>query len=358
MRIHRYSEKVFNDNDQPTTLLGMLITTLMFCGYLICTPVRADSVMALPGGGENIMVTFTELDLATTFPLTYRGVTYSRVESAGEGIWTGIWTNPNIPITRFVKSPMLAMTTVDEDPGEPANPISLRLDFDRPTQFFGFSLGFNNLTQLPDGSLLPEIGSVVLEFSNGRSQIFPLSASRMLCCTETRFDYSDMIDGVVGNGLVDSATIILDYNYEPFFPGSGFPGDYFELKFMGIDDVTYSTAVVPSSMDVAIDINPGKEPNVLNLKSGGFVTVAVLTTDSFDALQVAPDSARFGPGQAVTARYRVKDVDNDGDDDLLLVYRIQQTEIACSDTQAILTGELYDGTPITGTDSVQPKNCQ
>jgi hypothetical protein len=38
---------------------------------------------------------------------------------------------------------------------------------------------------------------------------------------------------------------MLDYTYEPFSPGSGFRGDYFGLKFMGIDDVTYSTAVVP-----------------------------------------------------------------------------------------------------------------
>ena len=93
-------------------------------------------------------------------------------------------------------------------------------------------------------------------------------------------------------------------------------------------------------------------------QSGGFVPIAVLTVGDFDGLQIDPDTAKFGPGRAMTARYRVKDVDNDGDDDLLLYYRVQQTEIACPNTQATLTGELYDETPITGTDSVQTKNCQ
>jgi len=231
--------------DQPTRLSGTLIAALILCKSFICTPAVADSVMPLPGGGENIMVTFDELDTATLFPLTYRGVTYTRVDEPTSGTSTSIWTAPNLPLTRFVKSPMLAMTTADEAPGEPANPISLRLDFDRSTPFFGFGFGFNDRPQVPDGSQLSNIGSVVLEFSNGDSEVFPLSASRVLCCTEGRFDYSDADDDIVGNGLVKRATIALDYNYEPFFPGSGFPGDYFGLKFMGIDDVTYSTAVVP-----------------------------------------------------------------------------------------------------------------
>jgi hypothetical protein len=357
MSIHPYSDKAFNDNDRPTTILSILIQTLIICGILTSTPARTDSVMALPGGGENIMVTFTEMDPATTFPLTYRGVTYTRVESGVTGTWTGIWANPNMPITRFVKAPMLAMTTPDDNSGEPANPISLQLDFDLPTQFFGFSLGFNDRMQVPDSSLLSDIGSVVLEFSNGRSQVFPLSASRVLCCTESRFDYSDTDDSIVGNGLVDSATITLDYNYEPFFPGSGFPGDYFELKFMGIDDVTYSTAVIPTPGEVSIDIRPNKEVNVINLKSGDSVHVAILTEVEFYALDVNVETVKFGPNLVAADRYKVKDVDHDGDDDLLLYFNIQETGIACSDASATLTGHLYDESQIIGTDSIVTKGC-
>jgi hypothetical protein len=127
---------------------------------------------------------------------------------------------------------------------------------------------------------------------------------------------------------------------------------------MGVDDVTYSTAIVPVPREAAIDIDPGKYPNIINLKSSGFVSVAVLTDGDFDALQVDADTVKFGLGHAVTARYRVRDVDSDGDEDLLLYFRIQETGIVCMDTQSTLTGERYDGIVFTGIDSVQTKNCQ
>jgi len=331
------------------------ISWVLFIAWFFVAPVAvADSVMGLPGGGENIMVTFDDLDVTTSFPLTHRGVTYTPVEANG---WS-LWVDPALPVTRFVKSPMLALVNVLDVPGEPPTRISLRLDFQRPTQFFGFSLGFNSLTQVPDGSVLPAVGTVSLDFSNGGSRLFPLSASRVLCCTETRFDYSDMDDGIVGNGLVRSATITLDYSYEPFAPGSGFPGTSFGLKFLGIDDVTYSTAEVPVPVTVAIDIKPGQVPNLVNLKSNGFVGVAVLTEGDFDALQVDPESVQFGPGHAPAARYRVADVDRDGDDDLLVFFRTGQTGIGCTDTTASLTGRLYDQTAVTGTDSIQPVHCK
>ena len=236
------------NQDKPTFATFLRKLAALFCafGLLALSPAKADSVMALPGGGENIMVTFDEIGLSPPFPLAYRGVTYSVVE----GIGASIWANPDMPITRTIKSPMLAIITDDEAPGGPANPISLRLDFDQPSAFFGFGLGFNNLTQIPDGSQLADIGSVTLEFSNSSSAIFPLSASRVLCCTETRFDYSDTDDGLVGNGLVESAVITLDYSYDPFAPGSGYPGELFALKFMGIDDVTYTTAASNSVVPV------------------------------------------------------------------------------------------------------------
>jgi len=354
MKTNPLSGQKLSTRRRDISLRVETIALVLLSWIFVSTPVAADSVMALPGGGDNIMVTFDELSVGATFPLTHRGVVYTPIEADG---WD-IWVIPGMPITRFVKSPMLALVAYVEEPGEPTNLISLRLDFEQPTQFFGFGLGFNNRTQTPDGSLLLDIGSVVLEFSNGSNQVFPLHASRVVCCTEARFDYTDMDDGIAGNGLVQSAIITLDYKYDPFAPGSGYPGDSFGLKFMGIDDVSYSTAIVQASMQVAIDIYPGKYPNIINLKSNGFVKVAVLTEGDFDALQIRPDTTKFGPGHAVTARYQVKDVDSDGDDDLLLYYRIEQTGIACSDTQTTLTGELYDGTPISGTDSVQTTNCQ
>lgn len=121
-------------------------------------------------------------------------------------------------------------------------------------------------------------------------------------------------------------------------------------------DWGFRTHLIPTPP--AIDINPGKDPNIINLKSGGSIPVAVLTQGEFDALQLDPVTTRFGPGEAATARYKVKDVDKDHDVDLVLFFKIQQTGITCSDVQATLTGELYDGTPFTANDSIQTKNCQ
>jgi phosphohistidine swiveling domain-containing protein len=108
---------------------------------------------------------------------------------------------------------------------------------------------------------------------------------------------------------------------------------------------------------VPIDIKPGTETNSINPNSNGRVAVAILTAGEFDALQLDPDTAKFGPSGAIAERYKVKDVDRDGDEDLLLYFRIQQTGMACNDTQATLVGELYDGSEITGTDSIATVGC-
>ncbi len=109
---------------------------------------------------------------------------------------------------------------------------------------------------------------------------------------------------------------------------------------------------------VTTDIKPGSETNNINPNSNGLVAVAILTGGEFDALQLDPDTAKFGPGEATVERYTVTDVDSDGDQDLLLHFRIQEAGIACADAQATLVGELYDGTEITGTDSITTVGCQ
>lgn len=111
---------------------------------------------------------------------------------------------------------------------------------------------------------------------------------------------------------------------------------------------------------VDIDIKPTKEPNAINPTSGQKIPVAILTTESFDATQVDWDTVLFGPDGAAKshAMGHVKDVDDDGDLDLLLHFNTQDTGIQCGDTQATLTGELFsDGGPITGTDSITTVPC-
>jgi hypothetical protein len=110
---------------------------------------------------------------------------------------------------------------------------------------------------------------------------------------------------------------------------------------------------------VALDIKPGEVLNSINPTSGQKIPVAILTTNDFDAQLVDPMTVRFGPGEASEAhkRWHVEDVDEDGDLDLLFHFNTQDTGIACGALDATLTGDLFSGEPITGTEAVVTVNC-
>lgn len=106
-----------------------------------------------------------------------------------------------------------------------------------------------------------------------------------------------------------------------------------------------------SALEVEIDIKPGSNPNSINLKSKGVVAVAVLTTVDFDTINIDPETVEFAGAQPL--RWRVEDVDQDGDLDLLFHFETQELDLNEDSTEATLTGKTYEDDDITGTDYVR-----
>ncbi|MFP5288342.1 MAG: hypothetical protein ACLGI9_21585 [Thermoanaerobaculia bacterium] len=112
------------------------------------------------------------------------------------------------------------------------------------------------------------------------------------------------------------------------------------------------------SLEVALDIKPLGFPNAINPRSRGVIPVAVLSTAGFDATRIDPASLAFGPAGAGPEHARLTDVNADGQTDLLLHFRTQETGITCSTTSAALRGRTRDGQAIEGTDSVRTVGCK
>ena len=117
--------------------------------------------------------------------------------------------------------------------------------------------------------------------------------------------------------------------------------------------------VFSSVRAVTMDIKPGDVVNTLNLHSRGVIPVAILTTEQFDATSIDVTSLRFGATgeEAPAVRAVLDDVDDDGDTDLLVLFRTQDTNIDCETLFTYLSGATLTGVEIAGTDSVAIVGC-
>ena len=108
-------------------------------------------------------------------------------------------------------------------------------------------------------------------------------------------------------------------------------------------------------LEVEIDIKPGSDPNSINLGSKGVIPVAILGSATFNAADVDPSTVTL-EGAPVRPKGKsgkygsLEDINNDGDLDL--VVHVVDFSADSGSTAATLTGELFDGTPIRGTDDI------
>ncbi len=113
-----------------------------------------------------------------------------------------------------------------------------------------------------------------------------------------------------------------------------------------------------AAVTIEIDIKPGSPENSVNPHSNGIITVGILGSERLDATQVEVTSVRFGPAGAASVHgSRIGDVNRDGFPDMVLQFRTHDAGLSCNDTSALLTGELANGLPMNGTDSVRAAGC-
>ena len=143
------------------------------------------------------------------------------------------------------------------------------------------------------------------------------------------------------------------------------PGSTIEITAEVFDDVGNSSTSPPAEVIVPlvidIDIKPGSDPNSINCNNDKqVITVAILTSQDFDATTVDHTTVSFEGAKETQVdkksgepRRHEKDVDGDGDIDLVFHFRLGDTGLSCDSTEGTLSGETFDGLAIAGTDAVQ-----
>ena len=159
----------------------------------------------------------------------------------------------------------------------------------------------------------------------------------------------------ITSGTFATSTVIYDA-----LPGDSNLGTSLEIRLANasvnssqtnFDDVRLTTGLA-----VEIDIKPGSDPNCFNSNDHGVIPVAILGSASFDASTVNPLSVVLD-GQAVRVKGKsgnagsLEDVNNDGFSDLV-VQIIDDAAYVPGSTIGTVTGQLNDGTPFIGTDSI------
>ena len=130
-----------------------------------------------------------------------------------------------------------------------------------------------------------------------------------------------------------------------------YDGNTYSLSIATSSDITVEVVGSSDTIELEIDIKPGSVQNNINLKSMGVVPVAVLTTDNFDAATIDPATVEFAG--AVPKRWKLMDVDCDGHDDMMFLFKTRELELNQDSTEATLTVQSLTREEVSGTDEVQ-----
>ena len=181
-------------------------------------------------------------------------------------------------------------------------------------------------------------------------------------------DFNTQLMDVYINGELKGKDISVSSD-ESLFPGE-IRYDSLSLQsqqFYGTyyDDVKVFGLTVPAT----IDIKPGSDPNCFNNDGHGVIPVAILSDcidgsipeGGLDATHVDPETVQLEGmtvrvvGKSDKLQAHIEDVNDNGCDDLIVQIVDQDGAFEGGETEATLTGNLYEvygGTVIEGTDTI------
>jgi hypothetical protein len=169
-------------------------------------------------------------------------------------------------------------------------------------------------------------------------------------------------DGTPGNGhfpLLETSPAIDKGNNDVCLSNPILTTDQIGDPRVGVCDIGAIEFEPVPVLTVVLSVRPSSAENRINLKSNGLVRVAILSTADFDAGSIIRASLKFGPGQALAqGKGQLKDVNGDGQADLVLHFRTQDSGIQCGDTSVLITGQTLNGNPIKGSDSITTVGCE
>lgn len=109
---------------------------------------------------------------------------------------------------------------------------------------------------------------------------------------------------------------------------------------------------------VEIDIKPGSDPNCFNNNGNGVIPVAIFGSEDLDVNDIDAETVELegmevkAVGKSNKLLAHIEDLNNDGIDDLIVQIEDEDGIFEIGSTTATLTGSLFDGTSIQGTDDI------
>jgi hypothetical protein len=158
---------------------------------------------------------------------------------------------------------------------------------------------------------------------------------------------------------IEAKETVGEHNFD-HWEVSGITDDANPLSITTDGDKVIKAVFVKTVVEVSIDIKPGTNPNHVNLGSHGVLPVAILSSDSFDATQVNPETVKLAGAEVAVRgkgnKYLAHEEDVNGDGLLDLVLQVETENLDPPDTFqdgfVTLTGSTLGGEEFEGKDEI------